>query len=327
MHKKTVDNVQLGFFVLVGTSFLIAALYLIGNNRNLFSQTFQINATFYKVNGLMKGNNVRFSGIDVGTVRGVEIISDTSVQVTMVIENAAQKFIKKNAVAAVGTDGLMGNKLVNIDNATTASPPVEDWDIIKTRKPVETDQMLRTLDQTNENLSYITSDLKRITQRLNNNNSLWSILMDTTAAENVKQAIVAIRATTKNTSAFTQDLNSMLQEVRNGKGTLGYLLSDTTSPARLKHSILQINEASDKAAQVTKDLKEMTEKIKRGEGSAGILLSDTAFAHDLSKSMRNIRISSEKLSINMEAMQHNFLFRGYFKDQEKKERKANENKK
>ncbi len=322
MHKNTLNNAQLGFFVFIGIAFLITALYLIGNNRNLFDRTFRVSATFYKVNGLMKGNNVRFSGIDVGTVKRVEIVSDTSVNVTMVIENGAQKFIKKNALASVGTDGLMGNKLVNIDNVQAPADRVEDGDIIKTLRPIETDQMLRTLDQTNLNLSIITFDLKKITQKLNDNNTLWSILTDTVVAENVKQAISAIRATTRNTTAFTQDLNNLLRDVQKGKGMVGYLINDTASTTKLKSSIAAINEASEKASQVAKDLEQVTQKLKRGEGPAGILLSDTAFAHDLSKSMRNIRVGSEKLSENMEAMKHNFLFRGYFKDQEKKAQKA-----
>ena len=101
MHKKTINNVRLGLFVLIGTIFLIAALYLIGNNRNIFDQTFTVRATFYKVNGLMKGNNVRFSGIDVGTVKSVRIASDTSVEVSMIIESDAKRFIRKNAIASV----------------------------------------------------------------------------------------------------------------------------------------------------------------------------------------------------------------------------------
>lgn len=239
----------------------------------------------------------------------------------MIIENDTRKFIRKNAVATVGTDGLMGNKLVNISNAATSAEVVEDGDFISTLKPIETDLMLRTLDQTNENLSTITSNLKKITQKVNSSNTLWSILMDTSVAENVKQSIVDIRATSKNTRAFTQDMGSLVQSIRSGKGMLGYLASDSTSPAKLKNSIARINEASEKAALVAADLKDVSSKLKQGQGPVAILLSDTIFAHDLSKSMHNIREGSEKLNQNMEAMRHNFLFSGYFKKQEKANKK------
>ena len=116
MAKETSKNIRLGIFVLAGTAFLIVALYFIGNKQNLFGSTFKISAQFNNVNGLMIGNNVRFSGIDVGTVESVEIINDSMVNVVMIIEKDVQKFIRKNAVASVGTDGLMGNKLVNINS-------------------------------------------------------------------------------------------------------------------------------------------------------------------------------------------------------------------
>ncbi len=323
MKRTSSSNIQLGSFVMVGFVFLLAALYLIGKNRNLFDQTFEVNATFYNVNGLMKGNNVRFSGIDVGTIKGVEITSDTSVKVTMIIETRVHPFIKKNSLAAVGTDGLMGNKLVNISNPSNPSDKViEDGDMLVSVKPVETDDMLRTLDQTNINLYQITNDIKKITQKLSNNNSLWSILMDTSVAQNLKQSISGIRSTAKNATTFTNDLNLLLQDIKDGKGLAGSILRDTAISIKFKSSIQQLQDASKKTFQVTTDIKELTEKIKQGKGGAGILLSDSSFAKDLTKSMHNIQQSTDRFDQNMEALKHNFLFRGYFRRQEKELRKA-----
>ncbi|MEK6782579.1 MAG: MlaD family protein [Bacteroidota bacterium] len=318
MKKVTSNNMQLGLFVMIGLAFLIATLYLIGSNRNLFSKTFEVSAVFYNVNGLMKGNNVRFSGIDVGTIKEVEIISDTSVRVTMIIENRIHPFIKKNSVASVGTDGLMGNKLVNISNLNiTSGEIIEEGDMLPSLKPVETDAMLRTLDKTNDNLYQISSNLYKITQKVNNSNSVWSLLMDTTLAIEVKQSISNIRVATKNTETFTRDLNYLLLDLKNEKGLAGSLLYDTVSAETLKTSIQQIEEASEKALQVTADIKLLTEKIKKGEGGAGVLMSDTTFARDLQKSMNNIQEATSHFDQNMEAMRHNFLFRKYFKNQEK----------
>ena len=318
MKSKASSNVQLGLFVMIGLTFLIAALYLIGSNRNLFNKTFEVNATFYNVNGLMKGNNVRFSGIDVGTIRRVEIISDTSVKVTMIIENSVRQFIKNNSTASVGTDGLMGNKLVNITNLiATNGEAIEEGDLLTTIKPVETDEMLRTLDLTNDNLYQISNNLKKITQKVNNSNSLWSILMDTTLAQNVKQSISSIQATTRNTENFTRDLNYLLRDLKSGKGMAGSLLYDTVIATAMKASILQLQEASQKAFLVTKDMKNLTDKLKIGDGAAGLVLSDSAFAVDLQNSMKHIQSGTFHFDQNMEAMKHNFLFRGYFKNQEK----------
>lgn len=325
MKNTTSSNVQLGMFVMIGFVLLLGTLYLIGSNQNLFDQTFEVKATFHNVNGLMKGNNVRFSGIDVGTIKKVEIVSDTTVKVTMVIKNDVHSFIKKGSIATVGTDGLMGNKLVNISNPSSGSgETVEEGDMLASTKPVETDAMLRTLDLTNQNLFQITTDLKRVTQKLNNSNSLWSLLLDTSVAQNVKHSIASIRATTKNTTAFTNDLNFLIQDMKNGKGVAGILLRDTASTIRLQKSIQQLQQVTNRALEVTSDIKAVTEKMKTGKGATGVLLSDTAFAKDLKRTMKNIEIASDRFNENMEAMKHNFLFRGYFKKQEKELKKARE---
>jgi len=327
MKNTRISNLQLGSFVVIGLLFLITALYLIGSNRNLFNKTFEVSATFYNVNGLTKGNNVRFSGIDVGTINGVEITSDTSVRVRMIIETRVRQFIKKTSIATVGTDGLMGNKLVNISNLPMASGEIiEEGDVLATMKPVETDEMLRTLEQTNKNLFQITMNLKKITQKVENSNSLWSLLTDSTMAENVKLSVSSIRTTTKNTEAFTKDLSSVLTDLKRGKGVVGALLYDTLSSAKMKTGLQQLQEASGNAFQVSKDMKLLTEKIKVGEGAAGLLLTDTTFAGDLKKSIHNIQQSTDRFNQNMEAMKHNFLFKRYFKDQEKELKKAKKEK-
>lgn len=323
MKKSTLNNVQLGLFVMGGLLFLILSLYLIGKNSNLFGKTFEVHAVFYNVSGLMKGNNVRLSGIDVGTIKRVEIMNDTSVKVTMIIEESVHPFVKKNSLASVGTDGLMGNKLVNINNTSReASQVIPDGGFLLASQAVETDQMLRTLDQTNANLYHISHNLRGITQKLNSNNSLWKILMDTTVAQNVKQSITSVRIAANNTSAFTQQLNNLITEIKKGKGLAGSILSDTATAHQFKNSLQQLHNASEKAAQLTTDLKTLTEKMKRGESGAGVLLSDTAFAKDLKKSMHNIQIGTDRFSEDMEALKHNFFFKGYFKKQEKERRKS-----
>ena len=170
MKTKGSENVKLGLFVVAGALFLIFTLYMIGRNRNLFDSTITVTARFNNINGLMPGNNVRFSGIDVGTVKKISMISDSSVEVSMVIDKKVISFIKINAVAAVGTDGLMGNKLININSRPGQFPAITEGAVIQTVKPVETDEMLRTLDETNQTISTITQDLRKITQRINNSN-------------------------------------------------------------------------------------------------------------------------------------------------------------
>jgi phospholipid/cholesterol/gamma-HCH transport system substrate-binding protein len=319
MRIKTVDSAKLGLFVIAGLMFLILTLYMIGKNRNLFGSTFTLYASFDNVNGLVAGNSVRFSGIDVGTVKDVQIVDDSSIYVTMIIERKVKKYIKDNAIATIGTDGLMGNKLINISVQPGPAQIVEEGNILRSLKPVETEEMLRTLNTTNDNIAIISRNLREITNKLNNSNSLWTLLSDSTLAVDIKQTAIDIRKTGRNVADFTAELNSMAEELKQGRGLAGSLLKDTITFYRLDQSMRDVREASRNVAALTSDLKIMIGNIEQGKGTVGVLLSDTVWAEKLHHSITNIEEGTARFSENMEAMKHNWLFRSYFKKQEKQE--------
>lgn len=321
MAQETSKNIRVGAFVLIGTVLLIFSLYLIGAKQNLFGSTFELKSQFKNVNGLMPGNNVRFTGIDVGTVKSVEIINDSTVNVTMIIENKVQAFIKKNSTAMVGTDGLMGNKLINISSSSEASESVEDGDFLISKNPLGTDDMMRTLNITNENVKDITIDLKNIVNRLNSPNTLWSILMDTIVADNVKQAIVNIKVTGERTAIITGDLSRIVKHIKDGKGTIGALIADTTIAVKLNQSIVNIKLITDSLALVTGDMHYITSKVRKGEGGIGTILMDTTFVNNLNETMKNVRSGTKNFDEDMEALKHNILLRNYFKKKEKEAKK------
>jgi phospholipid/cholesterol/gamma-HCH transport system substrate-binding protein len=317
MGKETTKNIRVGLLVLTGTAFLIVALYLIGNKKNLFGSTFHIYANFHDVNGLMPGNNVRLAGIDIGTVESVTIINDSTVNVGMVIEDKVQAFIKKSARASVGTDGLIGNKLVNINSVLDESPAVEDGDVLVALKPLGTDEMMRTLNITNNNVKDITEDLKNIAQKLNSPNSVWSILMDTVVAENVKEAIVSIKITGERTAMITGDLSKIMRDIKEGKGSFGALLTDTVFSSKLHQSVVSIKMITDSLALVSGDLHSISSQVKNGKGTIGALIMDTTLVTNLNKSMENAKNGTKGFDDNMEALKHNILLRKYFKKKEK----------
>lgn len=310
-------NIKVGVFVLIGTGLLIIALYLIGTKQNLFGSTFELQANFKNVNGLMPGNNVRFTGIDVGTVKSVEIINDSTVNVIMIIEDKVQVFIKKNAVAIVGTDGLMGNKLINISSSDINAPIVKNGDTIISINSIGTDAMMRTLDVSNQNIRDITEDIKKIASRLNKPNTLWTILGDTTVAENLRQAIVNINNTGEKASLIAGDLRGIIIEVKSGKGTVGKLLRDTLFSQKLNKTMVNIQSISDTFAIISSNLKTVSEKLKDGNGAIGTVFSDTAFKNNLNLSMLNIKYSATNFNENMEALRYSWPFKKYFKKQKK----------
>lgn len=314
-------NIRLGIFVFSGTLFFIILLYFIGNKRNLFSSTIQVKARFYDAQGLMKGNAVRYAGINIGTVKKVFIENDTTVLVEMIIQKKVIEHIKKNAVASIGTDGLMGNKLINITSSGGNAGSINEGDELVTYKAINTVDMLQTLSITNENIKVITEDLKQIAEKFNQSNTLWSFLSDTSMIGDLKQTIVSIKLTGDRTAYIAGDLSNMVKDVKSGKGTLGALLIDTTLSGKLNQSVVSIQLLSNDLAVVSGDLSYITKKVKSGEGAVGTLLNDTTFVHNLNKSMENLQTGSKGFSDNMDALKNSIFLRKYFRKKNKVEKK------
>jgi phospholipid/cholesterol/gamma-HCH transport system substrate-binding protein len=320
MKTKRIHNVQLGLFVLAGIVFLVFMLYMMSRNRNLLGATFTIKAIVSNVNGLVPGNNVRFKGIDVGTVKSITIADDTSIYVTMVIDSKMKRYIKENAIASIGTDGLMGNKLININSTVGLSQSVKEGSIIYSRQPIETDEMLRTLNTTNNNIKRITDNLHQITVKLNNSNSLWNLLSDTVITQDLKRTVVNFRNAGSNTERLTSNAEIFISRLDHGNGVVSALFTDTLMTEQLNNSLTTLQHASEQTGIMMEDLKNVINNIKHGQGPAGMLLTDSVLQNSLQKSVQNVEQGTGRFNENMEALKSNFLFRKYFKRLEKQKK-------
>ncbi|MEO8085990.1 MAG: MlaD family protein [Bacteroidota bacterium] len=326
MEKETSHNIKLGIFVVTGIVILILGLYFIGENRNMFGKTFTLYANFQNVSGLQTGNNVRYAGIDVGTVQKIEILSDTLVRVEMSIEEKLKKVIRKNSRATVGTDGLMGNTLLNIETGTSASPLVNDGDELASIHAVNTEEMLRTLDFTNENVATISSNLKNITDNIyKSKGTLYTVLMDTTLAGNFQHTLNNIENASLNLTNITSDFSAMTTDLKQGKGLLGTLLKDSVMTDQLQQAVAEVKSSGERINASAAELQLTMQKINNGNGTISTLLNDTATANHLKRSMVDIENSARNFNDNMEALKHSFLFRSYFKKEAKKNSKPSSN--
>lgn len=317
MKTKGVNNTKLGLFVMAGVLFMTLTLYMIGKNRNLLGNTFAIKAVVTNVNGLVPGNNVRFKGIDVGTVERIELANDSSIIITMVIDEKMKPFIRSNAIVSIGTDGLMGNKLININSQSGSSVAIQKGDTLTSRKPIETDEMLRTLNTTNSNIEKISMNLYEITTRLNNSSGLWDLLADSVLAQDIKRAVKQLRIASDNTSDLTRKGNEMMGRLQGGNGLVPTLFTDTTLSQDVKLLIGTLSKSGNRLSATADSLTIIVQGLQKGEGTAGLILSDTVARNSLLKSIRSIEEGTFRFNQNMEALKSNFLFRGYFKKMEK----------
>ncbi|MGE5106401.1 MAG: MlaD family protein [Sphingobacteriales bacterium] len=325
MTKHLFNNVKLGIFVIAGLLLLIFSLYMIGRTESLFGSHFELKARFKNASGLTKGNNVRYSGIQVGTVKSVKIINDTTIEVVMLIEEKAKSYIHKNAIASIGTEGLMGNKIININPGKDLAPEVTEDDIILTQKVFDTDEMLQTLNKTNNNIATISEDLKSTVQRINNSATLWSILNENSLATNLKSSLANINKASVTANDMVKDLHAIINDVKNGKGSVGSLLTDTSFAFQLNEAVVKIKSVGDNANNLVEELNKVVNNVKQdinnGKGTVNALLKDSIITGKLNSSLENIKQGTEAFNANMEALKHNFLFRGYFKKLEKQKKK------
>ncbi len=313
---------RLGIFVAAGALFLVLSLYLIGRNQNLFGPTFTVTAHFANINGLVPGNNVRFAGINVGTVKDINISTDSTVAVRLIIEKKLKGYIRTSAIASIGTDGLMGNKLVNINPGDGPGEPLEDGSVLRSQGPVETDEMLRTLKVTNDNIAVITGNLKSISERLNSSNSLWSILGDTAIAYHLKTGVANFSKAGENVAELTSNADRAVQKFTHGDGLVNAFFTDTVLRKKLETSIRNVQSSSENLEATTGELKKVIAAARSGNGLAAALLTDTVSSARLRQTLKNVEHGTASFDENMEALKHHVLFRGYFKDQEKQKRES-----
>jgi len=206
MQNKIGNKIRLGIFVSSGIALFILGIYFIGQKQQLFSRTFQIRAIFKGINGLQVGNNVRYSGIDIGIVSDIEQITDSTVWVNMQIDDNTRKFIRKNAKAVIGSDGLMGNKIVSIIPGKPGEPEITNNDIIKTIQPINIEDIMASVKVTTDNLANMTGDLSGIMKKLHEGKgTIGQLLMDSSLAKNVGQAMINIK---EGTNGFKKNMDA-----------------------------------------------------------------------------------------------------------------------
>jgi phospholipid/cholesterol/gamma-HCH transport system substrate-binding protein len=317
MEKTTSQKIRLGVFVLLGLILFVLTIYFIGNKQKMFGKTDHLSTIFNNVNGLELGNNVRYSGINAGTVRGIEMINDTTIRIDMVIDKTIFKHIKKDAVATIGSDGLVGNMIINIIPGKGIQSSVVSGDIIRSYSRIRTDDILNTLNVTNENAAILTADLLKITKEIIHGKGTVGLLInDTVMAKDLKETMRYLKLTSKGTTESMENLNELIASLNKKDNVVG-VLNDTAVANKIKKIVINLDQSSNEIDKVVTNLNTTILNIKDGKGAINYLSNDPELVQKIDSTMTNINKASIKLNEDLEALKHNFLLRGYFKKQEK----------
>jgi len=269
MKKDTSNKIKLGIFISMGLTVFIIGIYFLGEGQQLFRSTIRISGVFRDVAGLQPGNNVRLSGINVGTVDNIIIVSDSSVRVDILIAESVSKFIMKDAVASIGSEGLMGNKTIILYPGTGGKKEIENGDIVQTITPLGVDDFMNSLKKTIDNTNDITDDLAKITASIQSGKgTIGRLLMDQSLIRNfdstvvnlkegsagfkllmdkgddVDELLTSLKTTIDNTSSITGNLSKITDSIHSGKGAIGMLLMDSTMRQNLDSTVVNLKESS-----------------------------------------------------------------------------------
>ncbi|MCF8226280.1 MAG: MlaD family protein [Bacteroidales bacterium] len=282
MKDKHRKNLLVGIFVALGFLIFISTIYLVGKKENIFGSTANVYAIFKDAKGLRAGDKVRLSGIDIGTVSTIGFLEDNRVIVSLSLEQETIKYLKKNALATIANEGLMGSKVVKILPGTITEDPVGRNDTIKTIEQIDIDDIMQKINESSENITVVTEELIDITQKINRGEGIFGkIFTDTTFTQNLDES-------SKNIAVITSDFVDLIDKVNRGQGIVGKIFADTAITADIDSAGQNINE-------IALNIMKITDKINQGEGIFGRLFTDTSLTNNLFASSQNLEIATSNL--------------------------------
>jgi phospholipid/cholesterol/gamma-HCH transport system substrate-binding protein len=316
-------KITTGIFIFVGLLIFVLAIFTLGGQRKTFVKSFTLNVVFSDIQGLKAGNNVWYSGVKVGTIKKIQFYGKSEVQVVLSVEEEAHKYIHKNATASISSDGLIGNKIIVINGGDPKYPFIEDGDRLQVATTLSTDDIMKTFQVNNKNLVDITGDFKTLARGLvEGKGSAGALLSDEKIANNFRKIVSNLERTTSSTDRMARELDQFSKTLNTKGGLADKLLTDTAVFAQLNRSVNELQRTARAAAEMTQNLNAASAKLNQSDNAAGLLLNDKQTADQVRSIMTNLETSSKKLDEDLEALQSNFLFRGFFKKRAKEEAKA-----
>ena len=323
---STADNkrrVTVGIFVALAAVIFVVGVFTLAGKQKKFISSIQVKARFGDVAGLRPGNNVWLSGVKIGTVKTISFAGNSQVEILMNIEEGAQPYIKQDSEAKISSESLIGNKNVVIEGGSQQAPVVQDGDLLKTAQLLSTDDVMETLQENNKNLLAITNNFKTLSDKIaRGEGPMGMLLTDSLLADNFRTVVTGLQKTSDNTARASGALSQFTSKLNRKDGLANQLLTDTVVFTRLKSSVNELQKTTASAAATTDNLKQATDKLDNGNNAMGVLLNDEKFADRLKSTMGNLETGTRKLDENMEALQHNFLLRGFFKKKDREKAKA-----
>ncbi len=312
--------IKVGVFIFLGLAIFILGIFTLGGQQKSFVKNIHLGAVFNDVSGLKKGNNVWFSGVKVGTISSLHFTGVSQVDVKMDIDENVQAYIHRNAGVRISSDGLIGNKIIVIDGGSPQAPIVQNGDMLQAEKVLSTDDIMKTIQQNSQNLLVITNDFKTISGNMvHGKGMVGALISDPTIALQFRNAVKDLQATTANTARMANELGRFTDKLNSKGGLADNLLTDTSVFHQLKLSVAQLKQTTANTKALTDNLNRASSKLNSSDNVLGVLLNDQQQATQIKSTLNYLNQSTIKLNDDLEAAQHNFLLKGFFKKRAKQQ--------
>lgn len=316
-------QLMLGIFVTIAVLMIIGLVYYMGSKKQWFGNNIKVYTYFYNVSGLQPGNNVRFSGINVGTVSGIKLASDSAVLAEMIINEEASMFIKIDSKAMIESDGLMGNKVITITSGSLNARHIEASDTLVSQSPSSIDEVIASFKTTSDNANELTKNLREISEQIQQSQGiLGKLVADTVLANMIASTVGSFEQTSENTRIITSQVAETARRLNTGDGVVPLLLTDTVMATRFKSTMDSLQGASHSLAATSRELEVFASRLNNEEGALNLLLTDSLFAQDLYKTLRNVEQGTRDLDEVVETVNQSWLLNlfggGDDKDSKKK---------
>lgn len=322
-----------GIFVGVCLALFGGGLFLIGSGHQLFTKSFNVYADFSKITGIQDGGKVRVAGMDAGTVTLIEVPSrpDGKFRIHFRIVERLHPIVRQDSVATIQTDGLLGNKYLQVDAGSVDSEPARNNSMIQSKEPFEWGDLIEEITGVVKQVNGIMADVK---------DQLASTLSQIEGTAKSTNLLIAgatpqVKSILVSADKITANLGEIVAGIQEGQGTVGALFKDKEmyssvrrsvdkaesavesireSAASAKKIVGQVQESDivpevqrtmQNLRQITQQVKDAVDKFQSasGEGGAG---------EDLQRALADAHEAMSDLSDDTEALKHNFLFSSFF---------------
>lgn len=301
MKNNTNRNIRVGFFVVAAITIFTLAIYFIGSKNNFFNSKTDLRCIFKDVKGVMQGNNVRFSGINIGNVKSIDLTSDSTVVVTMTVREDYTRFIYKNSKVQISQDGLMGNKILVIMPGSSSTGHVVEGDTLIADAGFDLDNMIAQVGGILENTKSAVANLDSITQKINHGEGDIGELLTS------KTLTTKLGLLTNNLNTTLTNVNSITQKINSGQGDLGKLVNSNEITSQTQSILTGLNATTNNANNILSELSKTTENINSGNGTVGMLLNNKQTAENIDTTILKLNSGLDQLSGTLKTVQDSWI--------------------